>query len=582
MTPDAHMLILAQERQRRAEAEAAAALRTSAIDAVADAAKRVRAWMYAKQIQLFARDPERRRRATKKTRRAGATTGGVRELLARAIETPGFRASYVTDTQKNARKRAWENDTKSGFVDVLRKVAKPVKHRTLDAYDLGGVIIEVRDGDLQLDFSNGSQIELFGADSLGDHTDMRGIAKHVIWIDEAQDFPYLEEFYSAVVVGSLTDFRGECWLTGTPGRDLVGMFYEVTKEEVDERLKGWDVHVIAATDNPFFGEVIKTDDAYYVQDNLGIRTGPFETRTDAEREAERVRWANTAELARIENNWKGDEPDYIREQLGKWVKEDARYVYPVHSVPDHILVYAPQRLRPNPIDASHPPWYDHDAAMRDLPMPPARTAPYQWLFGIGADFGYWPDPFALVVFAFCYQLPDVYEMFSWKHTKVNTDDQGRYMQELWKIPRIVSFVGDAAGKQSDFAVWQTRMNIPIEEANKRGKNELEEFLANDIRCERVHFRADSPVLTEMRHLVYLSTKPGKPREVHKHRRVAGVVHGDHCADGTRYLYNDLRHYLSKPPEQGPVPGSREWHLAQQERELRAIEERQRRSTYDAG
>jgi hypothetical protein len=594
VTLELHILRLAEERQRKAEAAATAAQRVASLAAIVEAAVRIRAPMYAKQIRLFGADMSRPLRATKKTRRAGATTGGVRELLARAIEYPGFRASYVTDTRINARKRAWESDTKSGFVDVLRKVAVPVKHRTLDAYDLGGVVVEVRDGDLVLNFSNGSQIELFGADSLGDHTDMRGVQKHVIWIDEAQDFPYLEEFYSAVVVGSTNDWHGECWLTGTPGRDLVGMFYEVTKEEEHERLQGWDVHIIESTDNPYFGEVI---DGYYVEDNFAHdprvspeeqakhRWGPYETRDEAEKQAVHVRWLNTVEHARIKNHWKGDEPDFIREQLGKWVKEDARYVYPVHGVPDHILVYAPQRLRENPIDASHPPWYDHDAAMADLPMPPVRTAAYQWLFGIGADFGYWPDPFALVVFAFCYQLPDVYEMFSWKHTKVNTDDQGRYMKELWKIPRIVSFVGDAAGKQSDFAVWQTRMNIPIEEANKRGKNELEEFLANDIRCHRVHFRGDpvtskprvlSPLLTECMHLVYLPTKPGKPREVHKHRRVAGVIHGDHCADGARYSYNDLRHYLAKPPPQEPEPGSREWLLAQQERELRALEDRQRR------
>lgn len=579
------MLLLLEERRRRAAEVAEVAARAAVSVAIYAAAAAVRSWMYAKQVLLFGRDAARRRRATKKTRRAGATTGGVRELLARAIEQAGFRASYVTDTAKNARKRAWENDTKTGFVDVLRKVAKKVKHRSLEAYDLGGVIIEVRDGDLVLDFSNGSQIELFGADSLGDHTDMRGVQKHVIWIDEAQDFPYLEEFYSAVVIGSLTDWQGECWLTGTPGRDLVGMFYEVTKEESDERIPGWDVHIIHATDNPFFGAVIQTDEAYYVQDNLGVRTGPYETRDEADRAAVAVRWANTAELARVENNWKGDEPDYIREQLGQWVKADARYVYHVHSVPDHVLVYAPQRLCDNPIDATHPRWYDHETAVCDLPMQPSRVAPYQWMFGVGVDFGYFPDPFAVVIFAFCYQLPDVYEMFSWKHTKVNTDDQGRYMKEIWKIPRIVSFVGDAAGKQADFNVWQTRMNIPIDEANKQGKNTLEALLCDDIRCGRVHFRGDlsaqpramSPVLTEMFHLVYLPSKPGKTREVHKYRKVAGVIHGDHCCDAARYDYNDLRHYLSKPPKQEPEPGSREWHMAQHERELRAIEERQRRS-----
>jgi hypothetical protein len=120
-------------------------------------------------------------------------------------------------------------------------------------------------------------------------------------------------------------------------------------------------------------------------------------------------------------------------------------------------------------------------------------------------------------------------MFSWKQTRIHADDQARYIKLLWEVePAIVSFGGDAAGKQADFAEWSRRLNLPLQEANKAGKNTLEELLAGDVRRELVHFRAGSPLLTEMRHLVYLPSKPGKPREVHKHRKVAGVIHGDHC------------------------------------------------------
>jgi hypothetical protein len=581
MTPEARMWLLLEERKRRAiEVAAADGSATSVVT-------QLRAWYHPAQAIFFSRenvllprDRVRRWRATKKTRRSGATSGGVREFIARAIEQPDWRGSYVTNTAKDARGRAWENDTKSGFAQIIRQIGTPIRHRSLEAYIIDGVNVEVRNGDMVLDFSNGSQIEVFGADNAGDHKKRRGFQKHVIWIDEAQEFPLLEEFFDAVVIGCLTETVGDCWLTGTPSVDCAGMFFEITKEEEAERLPNWFVHILTSTMNPFFGAVIKADDGYLVQDNAGGRFGPYDTKEEAEKIAVEVRWDRTAGDAKRAKNWKGDEPDFVREWLGKWVKTDSRYVYPVHGVPDHVLIYAPQRLRDNPIDNSHPPWFDVDLSMRDLPLPPQRANPYQWLIGVGVDFGYWPDPFAMVILAFCYAIPDVYELFSWKHTKVNTDDQGRYMKEVWKIPRIVSFVGDAAGKQSDFNVWQTRMNIPIEEANKKGKNELEEFLANDIRCERVHFRSESPLLTEMRHLVYLPTKPGKTREVNKHRKVAGVVHGDHCSDGARYLYNDLRHYLAKPPIVGPEPGSREWHNAQADRERSALERMQRRSMDD--
>lgn len=538
---------------------------------------------------LFGRDPARKRRATKKTRRAGATSGGCREFLARAIEQPGFRATYFTTTRQEAHDRAWENDSKSGMVDVLRqmaddKVAEVVQHPTLECYRLGGVTVEIRPGDLVLIFSNGSHIELFGADNLRRHRVKRGNAKHVFWGDEVQDFPFLDEFYSAVIVGCLTDTQGEAWLTGTPGRDLAGMFYDITCENEAERKEGWDVHVIHATNNPFFGAVIQTDDAYWVQDNMGVRTGQFDSRSEAETEAIKVRWANTAELAKTENHWTGDEPDFIREQLGKWVQADARYVYPVHGVPEHVLIFAPQRLADNPFVGSdprfdgHPRWYDHHAAVTDLPRPRrSHGTSYQWLYGLWVDFGYSPDPMAIVLGAFSPDLPDIYEMFSWKCTRVNTDDQALYLKLMWDaVTPIVSFVGDPAGKQDDFAVWRSRMNLPIEEAKKKGKNTLEEFLAHDVRRGRVHLRKDSPLLLEMRHLVYLPGKPGKPREVHKHRKVNGVVHGDHACDAFRYGTADLTHYLAKLPQDKPPAGSPQAYAMEAERTERTIEAAERR------
>jgi hypothetical protein len=564
--------------------------------------------IYAPKQAAFFR-PGKPWKATRKTRRAGITTIGVRELLARCIETPGYRATYFASTRKEAEDRAWRSDTKSGLVDVLLKLAEPVDHPTLQAYKLGGVTIEVREGDLKLVFSNGSEIELFGVDNQRSHRKKRGGAKHLIWIDEAQDFALLEEFFDAVIV-PMSDFGIEVWMTGTPGVDCAGMFYEITKEpeEGEEPLSGWDVHTLAQVDNPFFGHVVDSTDpegrtVYYVEDNLyadsrlsaekraAHRYGPFDTTADAEAEAVRVRWEQTAGEAMRAKGWKGDEPQFVREFLGKWVKEDARYVYPVHGRPKHDLFFAPQRLCPNPFVGTdprfdgHPPWYDHHAAVRDLPRLGRDRRPHEWLYSLWFDFGFWPDPFACVLWAFTTTLNHVYEMFSWKQTKVHADDQARYIRLLWDVePAIVSFGGDSAGKEADFAEWKRRLNLPLEPANKQGKETLEELLAGDIRGGLVHFRDGSPVYkdkdgkplqsplyTEMRHLTYLPTAPGKPRKVHKHRKVNGVVHGDHCCDAGRYGFADLTHYLSKLASDKPQPGSREAYAAEEEREQRAIE-----------
>jgi len=562
----------------------------------AKAAAQIREWMYPKQRAFFT--SRARWRATCKTRRAGATAGGVRELLARALSISGFRATYVTDTKVNARERAWTNDNKSGFCDVVRSLGEPVrlKRKKLEAYKIGGIVIEVRNGDMKLDFGNGSQIELFGADNLRDQGKKRGSAKGVFWIDEAQDFPLLDNFV-AVISASMRDFGGQCWLTGTPGVDCAGLFYEVTKEleEGEERLPGWEVHTITVADNPFFGAVVDSTapegtTVYYVEDNLAHspeltlaerathRYGPYTDRTDADKAAAQVRWDVTAGAEKLEKNLKGDEPDFVREWLGRWVKADARYVYPVHSVPKHQLLFAPQRLADNPFVGTdprfdgHPPWYDHQLAIRDLPRVGRDGRPHKWLYSLWFDFGFHPDPFAAVLWAFTPSLNDVYEMFSWKQTRVHADDQAGYIKLLWDVePSIVSFGGDAAGKDADFAEWARRFNLPLEAANKPGKNTLEELLAGDIRRGLVHLREGSPLYSEMRNLVYLPTKPGKTREVHKHRVVNGIVHGDHCCDAARYGFSALTHYLSQVAGDKPKPGSREALQAEERKIERSIE-----------
>lgn len=424
---------------------------------------------------------------------------------------------------------------------------------------IGGITVELRVGGstegLTLTFSNGSKIDLYGAENLRMLKRKRGAAPHVVWVDEAQDFPLLDVFYKGVVAAGSADKGGECWFTGTPGRDCAGMFYEITGDD-EGGIEGWEVHVLAAVDNPMFGRLVQTEDAWFIDDNLSKRHGPYETRADAEAALQAIRWENAAGRIIRQNNWKLDDPDVQREFFGKWVKSDARYVYPVHAVPDHVLLYAPQRLRPNAFRPGHAPWLDVEAALADLPINRRAGRPYQWMFGIGADFGYHPDPFALVAWAFTSELPDVWELFSWKQTKVNTDDQGAYMKMLWDaLPSIVTFVGDVDGKKDDVEVWVNRLNLPIEPAKKHGKNMLEEMLADDIRAQRVHFRGvragkrivGSPLLTEMQHLVYKPTLPGKPREVDKHRKVGGVAHGDHAVDGGRYAYCDLTHHLYRPP-----------------------------------
>lgn len=467
------------------------------------------------------------------TRRAGKSDGGVHEWLAKAITTAGWRGVYINTTRAEAKKVVWKNDLGMGWLDLLPRYGELLARSRVLAYEIGGVVAMVNLTELTIDFSNGSQIALFGADDEQAIQKLLGQAKDEVWVDEAQKFPHLRQLIVRVVSPLMKDKRtlsgtGFIRLTGTPSTDCAGYFYDVTCEPGDGEtpLAGWEVHRWSVTDNPGFG-------------------------TTSEE-----RWARTAGEALTENGWDGTEPDFLREWLGKWVKTDARYVYPVHSVPDHVLVFAPQRLCDNPIDSSHARWYDHEASTRDLPRKP-NGRPYEWLYAIGADFGYAETAFALTMWAFTFERPDIFEMCAFKQHKVLPDDQRRYIELLWNaVPNVVAMAGDPAGqKAADLEAWRTRFSLPIDDADKSAKNTWQALMAGDIRKGHVHYRKESPLLHEARHLVYLPTKPGKTRKDDEFRRIAdGTVPGNDLCDAGLYAYRYLQHHLyrDKPKDERTV------------------------------
>lgn len=492
------------------------------------------------------------------TRRAGKSDGGVHEWLSLAIEVPGWRGVYVNETKPEARKIVWRNDMGQGFCDLI------AKHGVVegDAWRLGSVTARTNDTTLEINFSNGSQIALFGADDEQSIGKLRGQAKDEIWVDEAQKMRHLRAFILQVAQACLADKRrhndepghrksGKLKLTGSPSEDSAGYFYDVTPEEDsgDIPLPNWEVHRWSVLDNPWFG--VTPDE----------------------------RFARTAGEQLIANGWNGTEPEYIREWLGKWVKSDARYVYPVHAVPQHIgLTYAPQRLTDNRINPAHPKWVDLQAALADLPLPGRGRRPYEWLYAIGADFGYAQDPFALCVWAFTHapDRPEIYELFSWKEHKVVPDDQRDYLKALWDgLDNVVVLVGDPAGQvAANMAGWRERTGLPIDEADKSSKQTWQALMAGDIRKGMVRYREGSPLLDEHRHLVYLPTKPGKPLKDDAARRASdGKIHGNHVSDGALYAFRHLTHYTNRPMAERPAPGTREALEDEADREEQKIDER---------
>jgi hypothetical protein len=478
----------AEEERAKAEAEAEeraeAAVQAELAERYRDIATRIRATLYDKQVAAFVEE-KAHRVAMLCTRRAGKTFGGIREFVAFALENPKSRQLYINETRDECKALAWD-EPDDGIIAVLDAFGLERGDKRGDDADYWA-----NETELIVRFRNGAMIKLYGADDERQIDKLRGRKWHRVLCDEAQKARHLQALVQRILGASMADFEGQIWLTGTPSRDTAGYFYEVTRQDGQTRAPGWAVHGWSVTDNPFFGATPE------------------------------ARWSRTAAKALEENGWTEDEPDFQREWMGLWVITDANHVYPVHAVPAHILTFAPLRM-----NAAGK--YDHEASMRDLPRG-RRNRPMHWLFSIGLDFGFFPDPFAICMGAFSMETDVAYEMWSWKKIRTDADEQRDELKHLVdNVDNIVSIVGDPAGQRALMKGWRERFFIPIEDAEKNEKDTWIDLMGTAIRKGRWRYRENSPLLHEHRHLVWLPVKNGKRKEHSDRKLLDGSVPGNHC------------------------------------------------------
>lgn len=456
------------------------------------------------------------------TRRAGKTRGGCRESMARALETANFRAVYCHETRDEARKLAWRSDKRDGWRDIIEQLGLKVARSVLEFNRDRGTDVLISEDDLTIDFRNGSQLIIFAADKDDAADKFRGGEKNLIWVDEAQGFGPLTYFINDVAAKTLAKPKGHqpgvLWLSGSPHRSLSGEFYEITRDPVKQgpRRKGWEVHEFSIVDNPYYGLTSA--------DRWSAPGGP------------------ASELET--NGWdpKDPPPQFIREwgtPEGQvmWTTEDTLHVFCVHQ-------RKPAEYGDVCVDEhGH---YDHRRAVLDLPTmvptPSGIDEPINWYFSGAFDFGY-EDPFAYVLWAWSPQIADMFEMASWKKTHLPSDDIDAIVMDVWKSvgPALVGLRGDTGGSMAKNTVvgWEEKIGIPIEAAEKHGKDTWGDLFNGELWAKRVHFRRNSVLLQEVRELQYRITKSGR-REIWKKRVSNGVMHGDHCVDaGCRYAYRDL-------------------------------------------
>jgi hypothetical protein len=466
------------------------------------------------------------------TRRSGKSRSFIRKMLEVAAQVEHARVFYLNETIAECDRIVWTGNGRDGLITLN------------DHYRLGGYPNQTKH---TLTFPRGGIIELVGADDMRQVNKVRGGAPHLVVIDEAQKMPHLQALIRSALGAGMLDHFGKTVMTGTPGEDLAGLFYEVTSDEWAAPA-GWSRHFLNILANPFFG---KTPEERYQRAVVAYCT---------------------------KHGLSVDSPEVQRELFGKWVKEDARFTYAIHQVPTHRACYAPARWIDPPtwardkngkelfLEGGVP---DFEAARADLPAAGERNGRIvspEWQFTLFADLGFFPDPFAYVLWAWSWEWDETLEVASWAKWRLDSDDQLAVLDGVASAFPGVRVGGDIGGVATPIGKgwskrWMERFQYGMIEAEKSRKYEHIQLFNTDLRKGRVRVREGSPYHVQLQRVRWL------PRTATGALKEDPAIPND-ITDAGLYGHRHTAAHLAKRKEMPPKVGSPEY-IAKLEAEFEA-------------
>lgn len=217
-------------------------------------------------------------------RRAGKTEGCIYWLAKDWRSYPGKKALYVASTIGSAREIIWD--------------------RLHDFDEKFGVGIEFNESRLEARFPNGYVVLVTGCENKKQANRVaRGKRFVKVVLDEVELFEdeLLKYFIRSALKPTLMDFGGKLMLMGTPRQALMGFWYDVTGAPANDNAdiaalqSRWSVHRFNARDNPYIEYPGGAEQ--YFRDQLA------------------------------ENGWANDDPEFIIEYEGRWVRDGNAFIY---------------------------------------------------------------------------------------------------------------------------------------------------------------------------------------------------------------------------------------------------------------
>lgn len=428
--------------------------------------------------------------------RAGKSTGGRARFVRRMLMTPGADCLFVAVTRAQAEELMWE----------------PLKALNQEL----GVSARYNETRLRCTFPNNSKLKLVGADKKHDIEKLRGIPRHEVGIDEAasHDAQTLEWLIDRVIGPRLADYSGTLWMVGTPGHNLVGLFYDVTRPGSDGL--GFSVH------------------GWHVLDGAPHIPVMANVWREALKEKER-------------KGWEDDNPVWMREYLGLWAADDTENVfrYRPHVTARMLANWAAADKKHSHCEGD--PWNEWDPP-RDRRTGLAVLPPGEWEYVYGHDMGH-SDPYTLEVFAFDRSRRDktLYHVYEFA-------DTGMYAKRIAELllgpaldaqrpDGVLGATGWPTGNVADMAALGGALledlrvvyGISIAPAEKRNKHDAIELFNGDLVDGRIKVLRDSELAAQLAGLQWDVDKYGNLQE--------NKGQPNHATDAAIYARREAMHLL---------------------------------------
>lgn len=458
----------------------------------------IRAELFDRQLN-FVDDPARNKAAIC-TRRAGKTMMWPRYCFIVALEKPKSLIRIWGITRLRVKQLLWQE-----FVDVA------ARHK---------IRIKAHETELTMRLDNGSEIRFVGADKDQSAQRKRGDKTTLEVILESQLFgPFLRTLVEDVAEPCLFDTQGTMCMEGTPGPVPTGYWYYITgaatapdsgrwdsegmlissgKDQEKERVgAGWSCHRWSLLDNPHLPH--------------------------ASVEMEKLR---------KKRGWTIESPTYVREYLGKWVKDDGVLFYKFNEsrntfTLDEIVPWGPG-----------------------------------WMHVLGWDLGA-RDDMALVAWGWHPSRRELFEAGSWKKPGASAEEVVEQVKS-WEGMGL-NFIERVADTQGGGLMTvnhvQNNLHMVFKPAKKSDKPEHVRLMNDDFVSGKIKVQEGSELATEY---------AGLPKDPDWDPFSGKAPEEDprfpnHCTDAGLYSWRSAQNHNDFEAEKPEVPIDERMEAADEER-----------------